>query len=96
MVDRMLEHQRLEMRQVPIDRPSALCLSFMSRQFGLADYIPQANQFVVFDEFWDDRLKLRGLLTPIRARPWLVRPAPSMRTPQRPQQRFNPITWAQY
>jgi alpha-tubulin N-acetyltransferase 1 len=97
MIDRMLEHQHLQMRQVPIDRPSALCLSFMSRQFGLTDYIPQANRFVVFDEFWDEQVRPRGLLTPTRARPWLVQPLPSMRTPQRrPLQQFNPITWAQY
>jgi len=95
MIDRMLEDQRLEMRQVPIDRPSALCLAFMARQFGLSEFFPQSNKFVVFDEFWDDVAKPRSLLTPTRPRPKLVQPLPSMRTPQRrPQQAFNPITWA--
>jgi alpha-tubulin N-acetyltransferase 1 len=93
MIDRMLAHQRVEMRQVPIDRPSALCLSFMKKQFGLSDFFPQSNKFVVFDEFWEDQPKPKGLLAPAKRRPRLVQPAPSTRMPQRRPQQFNPITW---
>jgi alpha-tubulin N-acetyltransferase 1 len=52
MIDAMLEDQGLNMVQVPIDRPSNLCLSFMKRHFGLCEYVAQSNNFVVFDQFW--------------------------------------------
>ncbi|KAK8885130.1 hypothetical protein M9Y10_044259 [Tritrichomonas musculus] len=52
MIDRILRDYRLEMKQIPIDRPSSLCLSFMKKHFGLSEYIPQNNKFVVFDQFW--------------------------------------------
>jgi alpha-tubulin N-acetyltransferase 1 len=54
MIDAMLEDQGMTMRQIPIDRPSALCLSFMKKHFGLAEFLPQSNNFVVFDEFWGE------------------------------------------
>ena len=65
MIDKMLSDQNLEMKQVPIDRPSALCLSFMNKQFGLSEYLPQSNNFVVFDEFWETRKRARSELPPI-------------------------------
>lgn len=52
MIDRVLKDYKLEMKQIPIDRPSSLCLSFMKKHFGLSEYIPQNNKFVVFDQFW--------------------------------------------
>ena len=59
MIDRMLADQRLEMHQIPIDRPSALCLSFMDKRFGLNSYMPQSNNFVVFDQFWEAKMPER-------------------------------------
>ena len=46
MIDEMLKDNRMEMSQIPIDRPSSLCLSFMAKHFGLVDYVPQSNNFV--------------------------------------------------
>jgi alpha-tubulin N-acetyltransferase 1 len=94
MINRMLQDQKLEMRQIPIDRPSSLCLSFMKKQFGLSDFYPQANKFVVFDEFWDDQPKPRSLLALERPKPKLVTPIPATRGLQKRKQQFNPITWA--
>ena len=54
MIDEMLKDNRMEMSQIPIDRPSSLCLSFMAKHFGLVDYVPQSNNFVVFDQFWNN------------------------------------------
>jgi alpha-tubulin N-acetyltransferase 1 len=54
MINAMLEDQGLTMRQIPIDRPSALCLAFMKKHFGLAEFLSQSNNFVVFEEFWDE------------------------------------------
>jgi alpha-tubulin N-acetyltransferase 1 len=54
MIDAMLDDCSLQMKQVPIDRPSSLCLSFMKTHFGLTSFLPQSNNFVVFDEFWQE------------------------------------------
>jgi alpha-tubulin N-acetyltransferase 1 len=54
MIDAMLEDCGLQMKQMPIDRPSSLCLSFMKKHFGLSSFLPQANNYVVFDEFWGE------------------------------------------
>jgi alpha-tubulin N-acetyltransferase 1 len=99
MIDAMLEDKHLEMRQVPIDRPSALCLSFMKRHFGLSEYINQSNHFVVFDEFWENEGISRNPLLPVpnnHARTNIpsanvlkaIIPNPAKRT------HFNPITWS--
>ena len=53
MIDAMLADQHKEMKEIPIDRPSTLCLKFMKKHFGLCDYIPQSNNFVVFEQFWN-------------------------------------------
>lgn len=53
MIDAMLKDNNLEMSQIPIDRPSTLCLSFMAKHFGLKEYVNQNNNFVVFDQFWE-------------------------------------------
>lgn len=94
MINRMLQDQNLEMRQIPIDRPSSLCLSFMKKQFGLSEFYLQANKFVVFDEFWDDQPKPRSLLALERPKPKLVKPISTTKGPQKRKQQFNPITWA--
>ena len=52
MIDAMLADQKKEMKDIPIDRPSTLCLSFMKKHFGLESYVHQSNNFVVFDQFW--------------------------------------------
>ena len=52
MIDKMLQTEHLEMQQIPIDKPSNLCFQFMKKHFGLENYIPQSNNFVVFDQFW--------------------------------------------
>jgi alpha-tubulin N-acetyltransferase 1 len=92
MIDRILHDNGLEMRQIPIDRPSSLCLAFMKKHFGLEEFFPQANSFVVFDEFWEDEAKPMALLKQSRIRPKLITPATLTRTQQRRQQ-VNPITW---
>ena len=52
LIDKMLETECKEMHQIPIDKPSPLCLSFMKKHFGLSRFVPQSNHYVVFDEFW--------------------------------------------
>jgi alpha-tubulin N-acetyltransferase 1 len=100
MIDRMLREEKLEMHQVPIDRPSGLCLRFMNKHFGLSQYLTQANKYVVFDEFWGQTEPVPRRsgypMTPpkrINERPT---PAAHSRTPGTSRTGLNPITWLPY
>jgi alpha-tubulin N-acetyltransferase 1 len=97
MIERMLRDEGLQMRQVPIDRPSPLCLRFMSRHFGLSEYLAQANKFVVFDEFWGARAQGgRHPMTPPKRAPGKPQPEAHSRTPLARRAGLNPITWLPY
>lgn len=47
------QHNRTTPAQLGYDRPSHKFLNFLSRHYGLKDYVPQANNFVVFKRYWD-------------------------------------------
>ena len=105
MIDRMLADKHLMMQQMPIDRPSTLCLAFMKKHFGLKDYLPQSNNFVVFDQFWGSEptpetrpSHLHGpARTPARPRPSAApMGSPHAQTPGRKRTGLNPITWQPY
>jgi alpha-tubulin N-acetyltransferase 1 len=107
LVNRMLEEEELEMKQVPIDRPSRLCLAFMKKHFGLERYLPQANNFVVFEQFWASRMppdmptrfsQKKAPLTPIRQQIREVASTGFARGARTPPKRpgLNPITWQPY
>ncbi|EAY00383.1 C6orf134 protein, putative [Trichomonas vaginalis G3] len=102
MYDYMLKCENVEPQQIAIDRPSPLCLSFMKKHFGLSEYVPQTNNFVVFNQYFETK-----------ETPSYPKPNISM-TPQKPKyhpvdfstlnqnnnrvstpqkQRYNPITW---
>lgn len=38
--------------QLAYDRPSPKLMAFCKRHYGLVDFTPQSNNFVVFDRFW--------------------------------------------
>lgn len=52
LMDAALRHFAVEPRQLAYDRPSHMFLSFLARHFGLRRYDAQANNFVVFEQFW--------------------------------------------
>ena len=52
LFDAMLQHEGLQAHQLAYDRPSKKLIAFCKRHFGLRDYPPQDNNFVLFDEFW--------------------------------------------
>jgi alpha-tubulin N-acetyltransferase 1 len=99
MIDAMLSHQGLEMRHIPIDRPSTLCLRFMKKYFGFSEYVNQSNHFVVFDDFWGDDGTSRKALLPITNNAIKTNPLNSnglkavIANPVK-RTRFNPITWS--
>ncbi|XP_042303281.1 alpha-tubulin N-acetyltransferase 1 isoform X2 [Sceloporus undulatus] len=49
----MLQRERVEPHQLAIDRPSEKLLSFLRKHYCLSDTIPQVNNFVVFQGFFN-------------------------------------------
>ena len=112
MIDRVLRDLNLQMQQIPIDRPSALCLSFMKKHFGLSEYVPQNNKYVVFDQFWrsefqnehrnrDYNPNIQQFNTPTRPMMQSQARAERVDIPKQAQtpgrrQGLNPITWLPY
>ena len=52
LFDAMLEVERQPAHKLAYDRPSGKMLPFMAKHFGLKSYVPQTNNFVVFDEYF--------------------------------------------
>jgi hypothetical protein len=46
----MLAAERLSPEQLAYDRPSPKLLSFVRKHYGLSSYVPQSNNFVVFEQ----------------------------------------------
>jgi hypothetical protein len=52
LFDKMLVNERLEAKNLAYDRPSEKLINFLDKYFGLNDYIPQNNNFVVFKDYF--------------------------------------------
>ncbi|EDX02065.1 alpha-tubulin N-acetyltransferase 2 [Drosophila yakuba] len=50
----MLEQQGWSPRKCSVDRPSKKLLAFMGKHYGLVRTIPQGNNFVLYEGFFDD------------------------------------------
>ena len=48
----MLKDIGLEPNQMGYDRPSNKLLSFLKKHYNLNNYVPQNNNYVVFNQFW--------------------------------------------
>mmetsp|Transcript_40803 Transcript_40803/g.64241 ORF Transcript_40803/g.64241 Transcript_40803/m.64241 type:complete len:257 (+) Transcript_40803:56-826(+) len=55
LFDAMLRQEGVEPRSLGYDRPSPKLIGFLRKHFGLVQYQPQANHFVVFDKYWSSR-----------------------------------------
>ena len=53
LYDYMLSYQGVQPAELGIDRPSPKFLAFMKKHFGLSDYVPQTNNFVVFNQYFE-------------------------------------------
>jgi hypothetical protein len=51
------------------DRPSEKLIGFLAKHFGLRRYAAQANNFVVFKQYWDESVSDSNLLKSISQRP---------------------------
>ncbi|EPY35741.1 hypothetical protein STCU_00935 [Strigomonas culicis] len=57
------EHLEAHPERIAIDRPSDKFLQFLKKNYGLSQYTPQVNKFVVFQSFFDGTtVSERGLL----------------------------------
>ena len=55
----MLSKEKIEPRKLGIDRPSSKFLNFLQKYYGLKDYVPQNNNFVVFKDYFIDEPQKR-------------------------------------
>jgi len=52
LFDSMLEYEHTVPAKLAYDRPSPLLISFMAKHFGLKSFVPQNNNYVIFDEYF--------------------------------------------
>lgn len=51
----MLGHEGIAPERFAYDRPSPKLLGFLRKHYGLADFVPQQNKFVIFEKFFVER-----------------------------------------
>ena len=59
MFSEMLSREKILPRKLGIDRPSSKFLNFLQKYYGLKDYVPQNNNFVVFKDYFIDEPQKR-------------------------------------
>ena len=47
-----MEYENLPAHKYAYDRPSPKLLGFLRKHFELSSYSPQANNFVIFDQYY--------------------------------------------
>lgn len=52
MFERMLEEANVYPRKMAYDRPSNKLIAFLKKYYGLEKYVPQNNNFIVYDEYF--------------------------------------------
>ena len=50
----MLTYEHQQPRQLAYDRPSPKLISFMAKHYALKSFVPQNNNYVVFDEYFNN------------------------------------------
>lgn len=51
----MLQHEGVDPERFAYDRPSPKLLGFLRKHYGLVDFVPQQNKFVLFSQFFADK-----------------------------------------
>ena len=54
MFNEMLSKEKIEPKKMGFDRPSQKFLNFLNKYYGLNDYVPQNNNYVVFKDYFND------------------------------------------
>jgi hypothetical protein len=55
LFDHVLAEEGISPHELAIDKPSPKFTSFLAKHFGLRNPVPQANNYVVFDAFFDNK-----------------------------------------
>ena len=53
----MLTTEGIEPRKLAYDRPSPKLKAFLSKYYNLKNFVQQNNNYVVFDDYFEDREK---------------------------------------
>ena len=52
LFEEMLQNEGVRPEKLGYDRPSEKLIGFLGKHYGLKKYVPQNNNFVVFDAYW--------------------------------------------
>ncbi|KAL0029225.1 hypothetical protein WJX79_004086 [Trebouxia sp. C0005] len=83
LFEHCLAAERQTAASVGYDRPSSKLLAFLRKHYGLAQYIPQSNNFVVFSAYFQSTGQQSGNAaswTSVSQRPLTARQRPRIRT----------------
>jgi len=73
----VLESEGSSPEKLAYDRPSPKLLAFLHKHYGLRDYTPQKNNFVIYNEFFASRPPPKGsIYDTISSRPLTARNGP--------------------
>ena len=50
----MLDNEKINPEKLGYDRPSSKLIGFLSKHYGLKNYVPQNNNYVVFSKYFED------------------------------------------
>ena len=53
LFEKMLEIENKKPYQLAYDRPSPKLISFLKKHYNLVNYIPQNNNFVIYQQFFE-------------------------------------------
>ena len=69
-----LQNEQIGPDRFAYDRPSPKLIGFMRKHFGLTDYVPQQNKFVIFREFFQSfQTKEASMYDSVKDRPLTAR-----------------------
>ena len=70
----MLQHEDRDPQEFAYDRPSPKLIGFLRKHYGLNDFTPQQNKFVLFEQFFRSRQpKAATMYDSVRDRPLTAR-----------------------
>lgn len=52
MFEKMLEYEGMEACEFAIDRPSGKLLKFLKKYYGLWEFVPQNNNYVIYEQYF--------------------------------------------
>lgn len=54
LFEHMLKAENVHPRKLAYDRPSLKFKSFLAKHYGLRNFVPQNNNYVVYDDYFED------------------------------------------